>query len=315
VNCGGNRTDCPHLWKWTVHSDSTRLRFPRTGFFPLRFFTTDIHHDSVYSTPVCLLFSPTPVPESGGGSPGTWPNMEKDGIETDKSTLAARNGASVGGLHFRLLAEPEGQILLTGLGLATASVLVLTVGLFRSPDTAQLLMGMTASHVFFGRAAGMSFGYTLGFDHALVISVNMLIETILVLLFYPLFVFSWRRLLVLSFLKNFMERSRRAAEKNRDKIRKYGIPGLLVFVWLPFWMTGPLAGCIIGFLMGLRRWANMLVVLTGTFLAILGYAAVLKGLHNRLSLINPYAPFVLLALLVLIAIAAGLLHNGRNRKP
>ncbi|MCG6893769.1 MAG: small multi-drug export protein [Desulfobacteraceae bacterium] len=241
--------------------------------------------------------------------------MAKGGIETDKPSLSAGNGASAGGLHFRLLAEPEGQILLAGLGLATVSILALTVGLFRSPDTAQLLMGMTASHVFFGRAAGMSFGYTLGFDHALVISVNMLIETILVLLFYPLFVFSWRRLLVLSFLKNFMERSHRSAEKNRDKIRKYGIPGLLAFVWLPFWMTGPLMGCIIGFLMGLRQWTNMLVVLTGTFLAILGYAAVLKGLHTRLSLINPYAPFVLLAILVLIAIAASLLHNGRSRKP
>lgn len=54
---------------------------------------------------------------------------------------------------------------------------------------------MTATNIIFGRAAGISVGYTMGLDHIVVVTVNMLIETILVLLFYPLFVLSWRRLL------------------------------------------------------------------------------------------------------------------------
>jgi hypothetical protein len=39
----------------------------------------------------------------------------------------------------------------------------------------------------------MSFGYALDYGHPVVISVNLAIETILISLFYPLFVFSIRR--------------------------------------------------------------------------------------------------------------------------
>jgi uncharacterized membrane protein len=140
--------------------------------------------------------------------------------------------------------------------------------------------------------------------HGPVIVINALIETVLVLLFYPLFVLSWRHVVFLSILQKTMARAREAAERHQDKIRRYGIIGLFIFVWLPFWMTGPLVGCIIGFFLGLRPWLNLTVVLLGTYAAICGYALLLKELYTSVAKFGPYAPLFLLAAIIgILAIA------------
>ena len=54
---------------------------------------------------------------------------------------------------------------------------------------------MTGLNLIIGREAGMSFGYASGFGHAQVVPLNILIETIQVLVIYPLFVQSTRHLI------------------------------------------------------------------------------------------------------------------------
>lgn len=180
-----------------------------------------------------------------------------------------------------------------------------------SPEASQVLIGMTATQIMFGRAAGMAFGYSLGLGHSTVITVSMVIETILVLIFYPLFVFSWQHLLTIKWLKNIFERTRKTAESRKGFVKKYGIMGLFVFVWFPFWMTGPVVGCVIGFLIGLRTWVNMTAVLAGTYLAIFGWAFFLRQVHEQVASYSSYAAMVLLALLLIIIIAAHFLHRSR----
>jgi uncharacterized membrane protein len=208
--------------------------------------------------------------------------------------------------------SPEGRIFLSGLVLAVLYVAWLGLSLLFTPEHFHAYVGMTATHILFGRAAGMSFGYALHYGHAIVVPVNVAIETILVLIFYPLFVFSVRRLLVFGALKNVIERMHRAAEMNQDKIRRYGIPGLFVFVFIPFWMTGPLVGSIIGFLLGLKPWVNLTVVLSGTYLACIAWAFILHELHARVAEFSPFAPMILVAIIIAIVIVGQLLERTRN---
>lgn len=208
-----------------------------------------------------------------------------------------------------LLTSPEGRILLIGVALAFIYTLWLGIKLIYSPEESQILFGMTATDILFGRAAAMAFGYSLLLGHAMVITVCIIIETILVLIFYPLFVFSWRHLLVIKWLKNTFERLHRAAENHKDKVQKYGVIGLFVFVWLPFWMTGPVVGCIIGFLLGIKAWLNIPVVLAGTYVAIFGWAFFLRRLHGRVASYSSYAPMVIFALLIVIIVIGNLLHR------
>ena len=208
-----------------------------------------------------------------------------------------------------LLTSPEGRILLIGVALAFIYTFWLGIKLINSPEESQVLIVMTAFDIMFGRAAAMVFGYSQLLGHATVITVCIIIETILVLIFYPLFVFSWRRLLVIKWLKNTLERIHKAAETHKDKVQRYGIIGLFVFVWLPFWMTGPVVGCVIGFLLGLKARLNIPVVLAGTSVAILGWAFFMHRLLERVASYSSYAAIVILALLIVIIVVGKLLHR------
>ena len=208
-----------------------------------------------------------------------------------------------------LLTQSEGRLLMLGVALALVYAFWLGTKMLYSPEDSQALVGMTATQIIFGRAAGMAFGYSLDLKHSTVIPICIVIETILILIFYPLFVLSWRRLLVIKWFKNLFERIRKSAEANKDEVRKYGIIGLFVFVWLPFWMTGPVVGCVIGFLLNLRVWVIMTTVLAGTVAAVFGWAFFLRNMLDQTASYSHYAAMVLMILVIIVIIAGHILHK------
>lgn len=212
-------------------------------------------------------------------------------------------------------ATPEGRILLSALVMALLYLLWMLVSYVFAREAFQVLVGMTASHVLFGRAAGMSFGYSLGHGHALVLTANVIIETIIVMLFYPTFVFSMRRLLVFARLKQIMDGIHRAAEARHDLVRRWGFIGIFLFVLFPFWGTGPVVGCVIGYLLELRPWVNIAVVLSGTYAACVAWAILLKELHERVEAFGPYAGMIIVAILVLLAVLGFLIGGGQRGTP
>ncbi len=211
-----------------------------------------------------------------------------------------------------LLRTTEGKVLLAGLVISALGVATLGIIWLFTPALSQVLVAMTATNVLFGRAAAMSFGYALGLEHVVVIPVNMLVETILVLLFYPLFVLSWRQVAELKMFSNVIRRIREAAEANEDKVRRYGIIGLFAFVWFPFWMTGPVIGCAIGCLLGLSARLNLAIVLTGTYLAMIVWAILLRELHDKVAEYSAFGPMILVIVIILVVIAGYWLHRHEH---
>jgi uncharacterized membrane protein len=207
----------------------------------------------------------------------------------------------------------EGRILCAGLILAGLMLVGFGVGWTLFPDRVLHYAAMTGLNLVIGRAAGMSFGYASGFGHAQVVPLNMLVETIQVLVIYPLFVLSWQRLIELRALQPFVARMHGAAESRSGMVRKFGVVGLFVFVFAPFWMTGPVVGSIIGFLIGLRPWVNLAVVLVATYLAIGVWALLLNELSAWAATFDSLAPYALVLAIVLIAAASHLFHGRRAR--
>ena len=213
-----------------------------------------------------------------------------------------------------LFTSPEGRILLIGVTLAFIYTVWLGIKFIDTPEEAQILIGMTATDIMFGRAAAIAFGYSLFLGNTLVITICMIVETILVLIFYPLFVFSWQHLLVIKWLRNTFDRIHKAAETHKGKIQRYGIIGLFVFVWLPFWMTGPVVGCVIGFLLGLKARLNIPVVLAGTSVAIFGWAFFMRRMTGKVASYSSYAPMVILVLLIVVIVVGKFLHRTLQEK-
>lgn len=96
-----------------------------------------------------------------------------------------------------LFASTKGRLLRVGLALTGLMLLALGIGGYLFPDSALTYAAITGLNLAIGRAAGMSFGYASGLGHAQVIPLSMLVETIKVLVVYPLFVLSWRHLITL----------------------------------------------------------------------------------------------------------------------
>lgn len=216
-------------------------------------------------------------------------------------------------MRVALFASTEGRLLGVGLALTGQMLLAFGIGWHLYPDSILPYAIMTGLNLIIGREAGMSFGYASGFNHAHLVPLNILIETIQVLVVYPLFVLSTRQLIRLRALQPFITRIHHAAASRGGMVRKFGIAGLFVFVFAPFWMTGPVVGAIIGFLIGLRPWVNLAVVLASTYIAIGVWALLLNELNVWAATVNRFAPYALFLAIVLIAAAMHLLGRHRER--
>jgi uncharacterized membrane protein len=214
--------------------------------------------------------------------------------------------------HQRLTASVEWKILLAGLFLLALLVTALALSWFFFPQWYQSFAAVIAGAVLFGRGAGISVGFAADLSFWSVIFLNVLIETTIVLLFYPLFVFSWRSMLKAGRLRTLMERFGRDAQKYRPQIQRYGPIGLFLFVWIPFWMTGPMIGSFIGYLMGLRHLYTLSLVLLGTLLATICWAFFLSFLQNWASTIDPRAPWLIFGVIVLFVLIGAAVKKVRG---
>ncbi len=153
-----------------------------------------------------------------------------------------------------------------------------------NPKIFNILLSITASNILFGRMSGLSIGIAFQMNTFWLILFNLLIETILVLIFYPLFVMSWERLHIIPYapLRDFFRRSQENAQKYEPLIKKYGIIGLILFVLFPLNMTGPVAGSFVGYLMGLGHLTTILVVILSTFGAIIVWTYLIKNFEATL---------------------------------
>lgn len=181
----------------------------------------------------------------------------------DKGTFLKR--------RYSFFKHSAGKILILGLIMLALLFLALLLSAFFFPNSLQTLLSMTATNIIFGRMAGLSIGISAQMDTALLILFNFIIEAIMVLLLYPLFVQSWNKLEIITYepLHNFFERSHETVQKYQPCIKKYGIPGLILFVLSPIAMTGPVVGSFIGYIIGFSHLKTLVTILFSTLIAII----------------------------------------------
>lgn len=191
-------------------------------------------------------------------------------------------------INYSLTKHKEGQILIFGLILLGCFFILLLLCALFLPRYLQTLLSITATNVIFGRMAGLSIGIAAQMDTSVLIALNFMIETIMVLIFYPLFVLSWNKLELISYqpLNQFLARSRKNADRYKPLIERYGIIGLILFVLTPFAMTGPVVGSFVGYLIGLKHRVTLFVVLFSTLIAIILWVYLIKNFEEVLITYN-----------------------------
>lgn len=182
--------------------------------------------------------------------------------------------------------HPEGRILLFALFLLFLFLLILGITAFENSKTFNTMLSVTASNVIIGRMAGLTIAISAQMDTVALIAFNFLLETIMVLLTYPLFVMSWKSLHVISYkpVVDYLEASKKTAQKYQPMIQKYGVIGLIFFVLTPLVMTGPVIGAFVGYIMGFSHLRTITIVLSSTFVAILIWTYLIKNFETTLIL-------------------------------
>jgi uncharacterized membrane protein len=183
------------------------------------------------------------------------------------------------------------------------------------------LLRVTASHLTLGRAMGIAVALSIGFPTWQAMLLAVFVDGVLVCVFYAVFSLSFRKLISVPFLDSTMAGVHRSAMAQRRRFLRWGIPGLIAFVWFPFFSTGPVVGCVIGFLLGMRPWVTVSVVMAGTVLAIFSWTYLAIGpmvLLLRYK-VGEHLPLIVTMLIILLVVAYRLHRyaygNGRITAP
>lgn len=200
-------------------------------------------------------------------------------------------------------------MLLVGLAMCLGLALAVGVGLLVAPELTTTVAAVLGLSLVIGIAAGISYGFAAGLGWLEVVVCNIVVESLQVLVVYPLFLLAWHHLIDFGRAAPMLDRLREAAQARQSSVRRWGIAGLFVFVFIPFWMTGPVVGAIIGFLLGLHSAVNLAIVLSASALGVVIYATFLEHLNDWASAVHPYAVFG--TVLALVALVWLLRRHGR----
>jgi uncharacterized membrane protein len=185
----------------------------------------------------------------------------------------------------------EVKILLIGLFLTALAGAYLAYLLFTDPVLSRTLFSTAIIHVVGGRALGIATCLTAGLSVSYTIFYNFFLEIVIVLLAYGTVVLIMRNIIQPKLFHRAVRQAENRAQKEKTRIKKFGAVGLFLFVMFPFFMTGPVIGSIIGYLLNYRAIQNFFIVFTGTLSSIIIYA--LSG-DQILKYIDQYIPVELI---------------------
>lgn len=196
----------------------------------------------------------------------------------------------------------EGNIFIFSLFLTTLLIISILITYIFDAKSANKITALVVSNLFVGRVPSLSLGYASQLSHLTVIGVNIVTELILVTSLYPLFIFSFKGILKIKPLEDFFTQVQEKKKQHQEKFEKYGKVGLFIFVFIPFWMTGPIVGAIIGYLIGLKHYTIMLIVFIATTIAITLWGLFLNEIIEFLLAFDTRYIWIILLFIVVTAL-------------
>ncbi len=161
---------------------------------------------------------------------------------------------------------------------------------------------------FFGRAASVGAGLSMDFSPVFLFYVTTATDILLVLYIFPVFAVGYRHLAQVRYIGGYLENLHGIALNYKDRVAKYGVMGLMIFVIFPFWSTGPLVASIIGYLIGMPALTTLFSVSAANVVAVAAWVWFYDWLQD-------WNAGVAMALLVIIfALAFGGIAAGRIRR-
>jgi uncharacterized membrane protein len=169
----------------------------------------------------------------------------------------------------KLLFTTEGRILIAGFALFLLLLIMIGYFAFNNIDISKTLGLVFFVHTFGGRAAGIGLCIMREFAPVVTIGYNFYIEILIVCFTYSIFALTTNNYIRVIWVTNLMEILAHKALIHKTKIKSYGWVGLFLFVMLPFPLTGPVMGTVIGYMLKINVFKNFTATGLGTLTAII----------------------------------------------
>lgn len=170
---------------------------------------------------------------------------------------------------------------------------------------------LVVSNLFIGRAYNISQGLLWEFDRLYLLFQCGLEDIIVLMVIYPWLVVAYSRAAQWRYIGPFFRDIRESAESHRKRVDWLGPLGLVMFVFFPFWSTGPLVGGMIGYLMGLRPWLLFSSVFLGNMLSVIVGIYAFETVHRFDETLGARLPAIIF-LFVVGLLAAGYITARRK---
>lgn len=156
-------------------------------------------------------------------------------------------------------------------------------------------------HIIGGGMGNAIAGVQAGMSPWFIFFQSMLADMVIVLYSYTLFVSSFRHAAKWRFIGPKLVEAHDFALQYKDRIKPYGVVGLVAFVIFPLGGTGPLVGSIIGYMIGLGTFTTFVSVLLATIATTATYILAYDWIQQKNSAI---ALAILILGVVVVAFAA-----------
>ncbi len=182
-------------------------------------------------------------------------------------------------------------IFLTGCVLLGLELIALLALFALRPARAAKVCGVVATTAIGGQAGAILAGLELGFSPWELGAVLTAFNVMHLCLFFPLITSLYHNSMHLKVIGRWVAATRKAAERQKEKVTRLGSFGLPVFVWLPFPWTGTLVGAVIGYLLGMRTGRIFLVAVPAmllsvvTWISAVNYLRVLSAIGRQITLV------------------------------
>ncbi len=193
----------------------------------------------------------------------------------------------------------EGRIFLAGIVLSV--LLLMVVGYFAVVDMkiAKVLVLIFLAHTLGGRAAGIGLCIMNNFGPLITICYNFYLEVLIVCFTYSIFVLSVNNYIQIPWLLKMMEKISNNALEQKDKIAAYGWIGIFLFVMAPFFMTGPMIGSIIGYMIRIPLVKNLSATFGGTLTAIIIWFFCFDFMNHQFHVIQ----YIFAAIVIIVVLS------------
>lgn len=172
------------------------------------------------------------------------------------------------------------------------------------------ILSLIVVDLFTGRAGSISLGLQLGISQLQIIVTLVIFNTIYLFLLYPPILYSFESLLRRKFIGKLLNSVKQTTERYQLKFEKWGIIGLIFFVWLPLYSTGLLAGALMGTLLGMRVVVVIPTVVISMIISVISWVFIFDYMLDFASSAGKIFPSIIVALLFVGA----LLHRWRLLK-